>query len=876
MKRLLSSTALYGVVLTALAPSLAYADPITIAVATAASVGAAAVTAGTLTVITGSLILKHLAFNAAMQFVAQSLAPKPPNIAGLQTGGGTRSAGYSVSGLAPVGDRAIIYGQTKVGGVIIYKEATDNNKFLHIIVALAGHECEEITTVFLNDEALTLDGSGNATAPSKYNGKVRIKKALGSNTQVADPDLVSESNGKWTADHRLLGITYVYARLEFDADAFPNGEPSITALVKGKKVFNPNTGTTAFSDNSAYCLRDYLTSSFGLSAASTDIDDTAFATAGNICDENVSLAAGGTEKRYTTNGTFTTGSKPKDAIDALLRPMGGTIWYAQGKWRVKAAAYTSPTLSFSEADLLSGLTIETRHSRRDNYNIVKGTFRGPETNFQQSDFPQIKSDTFLNVDNDLEQSIDLDLGFTNTSTRAQRIAKIALFRNREQLTVTGTFSVKAMQAQIGDIIRLTNSRMGFSNKQFEVVNWKFGFNETDGFQIDMVLREISSTVFDWNAEEEAFEQNNTILPNPFDVPTIGVALSSEARIINEHLTNVIIVTTTATNPERVDNVEVQFKKNADSTFISAGIGDIGIFEIIDVTDDDYDIRARAINTFGIKGDFVTLTNFSVTGLAAPPADVTGFSFDVSQAGIHLAWEPVPDLDLSFYRIRHSVRETGATFANSTNAVSKVARPGNTATVAPRSGTYLIKAVDKSGNQSENAASIVITSNDILAFANTNNQAEHSSFSGSKTGCSVDSSSRLRITDPSSQPSTATYEFSQVIDTGSVRTARVEMLVRQTRIDDTAATFDTFTGLFDSFGGLFDDLSGGSSFADTDVIAFVATTDDDPSGSPTFSAFKQFRASDFSGRAFKFKIELKSTADNVTPAIDQLTARVRYN
>jgi hypothetical protein len=76
--------------------------------------------------------------------------------------------------------------------------------------------------------------------------------------------------------------------------------------------------------------------------------------------------------------------------------------------------------------------------------------------------------------------------------------------------------------------------------------------------------------------------------------------------------------------------------------------------------------------------------------------------------------------------------------------------------------------------------------------------------------------------------------------------------------------------------LFDDLSGGSSFADTDVIAFVATTDDDPSGSPTFSAFKQFRASDFSGRAFKFKIELKSTADNVTPAIDQLTARVRYN
>ena len=383
-------------------------------------------------------------------------------------------------------------------------------------------------------------------------------------------------------------------------------------------------------------------------------------------------------------------------------------------------------------------------------------------------------------------------------------------------------------------------------------------------------------VFDWNAEENAFERNNTTLADPFDVPAIGVNLSSEARIINEHLTNVIIVTTSATSPERIDNVEVQFKKTADTTFVSAGIGDIGIFEIIDVTDDDYDIRARAINTFGIKGDFVTLSNFSVTGLAAPPADVTNFSFDVSQAGIHLEWEPVADLDLSFYRIRHSIRESGATFANATTSVNKVARPGNSVTVAPRAGTYLIKAYDKSGNQSENAATVVITADDILGYANTDNQQEHTSFSGTKTGCSKDSSDRLIITDPSSQPSTATYEFSNYIDTSSVRTARVEMLMRSTRIDNSAATFDTFTGLFDSFGGLFDDLSGGSSFADTDVVAFVSTTDDDPSGTPTWSAYKRFRASDLSARAFRFKVELQSTADNVTPAIDQLTARVRYD
>ena len=97
-----------------------------------------------------------------------------------------------------------------------------------------------------------------------------------------------------------------------------------------------------------------------------------------------------------------------------------------------------------------------------------------------------------------------------------------------------------------------------------------------------------------------------------------------------------------------------------------------------------------------------------------------------------------------------------------------------------------------------------------------------------------------------------------------------------RIDNSAATFDTFTGLFDSFGGLFDDLSGGSSFADTNVIAFVSTTDDDPSGSPTWSAYKRFKAGDFSGRAFRFKVQLESSSNNVTPALVELTGRVRFN
>lgn len=852
-------------------PSAVLADPVSIAIGTAATLGSAWAIGVT---ISSLMVMKVVAFNVAMSLLQKSLAPSAPSLGAL--GGGVGRNGYQVTGLAPAGDHAIIYGETKVGGVVVFKEVTDNNKYLHSIIALAGHECEAITAIFLNDEAVTLDGNGVATAPDKYIDKVRIIKHLGSDTQSADTLLVDESNGSWTSDHRLQGICYLYVRLEFDADAFPNGEPAITATLQGKKIYNPNTGVTEYSKNAALCLRDYLTASYGLGAETSEIDDLLFISAANVCDENVPLAAGGTEKRYECNGTFTTGSQPIDVIESLSMSMGGTIWYSQGKWRVRAASYNVPVLSFDENDMASGFTVETRHSRRNNFNVVKGKFRGADSNYQETDYPEIRSTVFISDDGGEESVIDLNFDFVSSPSMAQRIAKIGLYKNREQLTLQGTFFISAMQFQIGDTINITNSRLGFVSKPFEVHNWTMRFDAEQGFVVDVVLRETSSSVYDWNAEETAFENNNTNLSDAFDVPSVGLSTTSEARVINEHLTNVIIATVTSDSPERIDNVEFQFKKTSQTDYKLAGFGELGSTEILDVEDDEYDVRVRAINTFGIKGPFVTQTNITVEGLSDPPANITNFSFNVSSAGIHLEWDAVPDLDLSFYRIRYTPLQTSATYANATTAVDKVARPANSVTVPPRAGTYMIKAYDKSGNQSQLETPVTIREQDLDVFTTTNTQAEHPAFSGTKTGCSV-SSSRLRITDPSTAPSTATYLFSNYIDTGAVRIGRVSVDVDVLRISDAATdTFDTLTGLFDSLPSLFDDLSGGTSFSDNNVITFVSTTDDNPSGTPTWSAYKRFKTGDFSGRAFRFKIELQSTANDITPAIEELTAKVKYN
>ena len=108
-------------------------------------------------------------------------------------------------------------------------------------------------------------------------------------------------------------------------------------------------------------------------------------------------------------------------------------------------------------------------------------------------------------------------------------------------------------------------------------------------------------------------------------------------------------------PERIDYVEAEFKLSSDTDWITLGTGQLGKFEAVDLEDGDFDFRARAINTFGIKGEWSELDNINASGLLDPPSDVTGFVAEVNGPVITLDWNAVPDLDLSYYVVRYSPR-----------------------------------------------------------------------------------------------------------------------------------------------------------------------------------------------------------------------------
>lgn len=867
-----------------------------------------------------------LATTALTSVVLKGLIPKP----NVPSGSNTANRGYQVSTRGARQDHQIIYGETRVGGAIVFDAVSgESNKILHRVIAFAGHEIEEFSTFYFNDEALTLttdvDGNGATyykptTATNKkgetsnrYNDYVRIYLKDGSSDNDTAIQSLIQAGVDWTSNHKLQGVAYAYFRLEFDADVFPNNVPDITCKIKGKKVYDPRTSSTAWSDNPALCIRDYLTTStYGLGEISSTIDDDQVTIAADVCDykdydvnavDPASTKTGGT--RFSCNGSFTTSMTPHDALTDMLTAMGGTLWYGQGKWRLKAAHYVEPDITFTTDDLRSAIQVSTRHSRRDNFNTVKGTFRGPETDYQPTDYAEVTNQAFRDADNGQVSVYDLDLPFTDDFDIARRIALITLERNRQQLTVQASFGMRAFQVQVGDIVRLTVDRFGWTNKEFEVMQWTFGLQEESDLQVQMTLREISESVFDDISDGQVYERDNTTLLSPFEVPTVAIAPANQYggifKVVSEKLLRELQIDVTTSDASRINYVEVQYREASVGNYLPIGTGDIGRYSVLDLDEGNYDARVRGVNTFGVKGEWSYVTDFLLAPLDTPPSDIdpNDLSFEISQGTIFINWEPISDLDLSYYQLKYtsdatvsSVSEANTAWGTSNIVVNRVARPATSVALPARSGTFTIKAVDKAGNYSDNAGYVVVPATALPTLGVSVTQIETNDYNtNNNTNITVDTSTtpdEITITDTSAATPTGTYTFggdlsgsqtqinATYIDLGSARTATVSSTFAQERHIDYAQTWDNIPQTWDTWPDTFDDWTNeDAAFGDFSSVVEVRATSDDPSGSPTWAAWGPADGSQQVGRAFQFRVRLNATNTGVSPAVTALTGTVGY-
>ena len=619
----------------------------------------------------------------------------------------------------PAAPREIVYGTVRKSGVLVFAHVTGTtNEFLHIVVALAGHQVQAIGDIYIDDVIVPLDGGGNASS-GKYVGFLRVKKHLGADSQTADSDLVSEASSVWTTNHRLRGIAYVYVRLKYNQDVFPGGIPNVSAIIQGRLVLDTRTSATAFSANWALCLRDYMAfSKLGLGVPDAEFDTTALNAAANVADENVNLNPSGTEKRYTINGVISTDAQPGEIIETMASAGAGFVSYIGGKWIIQAGAYRTPTITLDESDLRGPISVQTKVSRRDIFNGVKGVFTSPINEWQTADFPPVVNATYTTADGGVRIWQDVELPFTTSFATAQRIAKIALERVRQEIVVKLPCKLTALRVQAGDNVMLTNTRLGWSAKVFEVQSFSFAPEPQEGgalgLGVDLMLRETAAGVWDWNDGEETVVDlaPNTNLPNPFTVaaPT-GLTLLSDSTTIFQQADGTIIprikVSWTSPADEFVQSgglIRIEYKAAASSTYIPWNVirGNVTEEFITDVlSGTSYDVRIRGENGTRVTSAWVSGTVTAATKTGGP-ATPSGLAATGTLESITLDWTPNTETDLKLYEI---YRNTSNSIPGSPFATVLVNQFVDTDVAASTTYYYWLKAVNRSGVASAATSSV---------------------------------------------------------------------------------------------------------------------------------------------------------------------------
>ena len=580
------------------------------------------------------------------------------------------------------------------------------------------------------------------------------------------------------------------------------------------------------------------------------------------------------QSRYTCHGTVDTVRRPLDILKDLMTGGAGAITYTAGQFRVFAGAYASPSVTLTEEDLRGPIVLNARVPRKDLFNAVRGTYTAPLNEWQPSDFPPIANTTYAAQDGGEVIYRDIQLPYCTDPIRAQRIAKIHLEKSRQGLTVKMPCKMTAFRHGIWDTVLVNNTRFGWSGKIFRITEWSLA---GDGMGVDLTLREESAASYDWALGDQSTVDTapDTNLPSAFTVATPGTPVVTEVLYETSGSAGAkskAVATWTASTGPFIAGYEAQYKAHADATWLgTAGAITATTIEVLDLAPGLYDLRVRAITTLGVRSAWTPTVTREILGLTAPPADVTSFTVTKSTGFALAAWDLHADLDVRIgggIVVRYSSLTTGATWSDS---VVFDTFPGGSVQglVALKTGTYMAKAVDSTGNYSANAVTFNVTEGMITGFTTVATVTEHAAFTGTKTnilltggGIQLDSSllwdsvagnidSWTDIDGQGVLASTGTYLFASRMDCVTVATRRVEFSI-------TASAFD-LASLMDARTDLIDDWDSVETaiINDCDIQTWARFTDADPAGSPTWSSWKPFYVADETFRGAEFKATFAS-------------------
>ena len=527
-------------------------------------------------------------------------------------------------------------------------------------------------------------GSGYGISPSgehyNFSGKVFCDFRLGGIFPGDYMSSLSANDSHWPSTAQVAGCAYMYLNLGYDAQLFPS-PPEIRVTLNGKNtIFDPRTGRTTFSTNWALQVADVLLDpEWGLGDTGS-VNSAQLTAAANVCDEHVTTSQG-SEARYAQHIHYDTSTGPGDALQMMMPTAAGRLGRIGGEWWIWPAYWQGPSYAFDQSNLIDAPTWTPYRSYKELFNRVNGTYIAPNYPYnvagnlydhngwyygtrdniwpfawEPTNYPQYAADPLHGyaadqyLDEDGGQPLPRELSFRGviSITQAQRVAKIALMRNRMQGSGSFRMGLEAWQVQPIDVISFTWAILGMSSHLLEVSGVDFlvepiqkegDDNQTLALSVAVAVIETDPTVYQWSVVEEL---------TPYDVP-------AEARQIpaTPAAPTVFTVTSSAGTAligadgiviprARLDwnapldisvtMIQMQYQAAGASAWIEAGSVDVGLFYAFVagvVAGQTYNFRIRSIRVPGVWSPWVEVDGAVIS---ITLSNTTGIGYSVAPAG----------------------------------------------------------------------------------------------------------------------------------------------------------------------------------------------------------------------------------------------------
>jgi hypothetical protein len=358
--------------------------------------------------------------------------------------------------------------------------------------------------------------------------KARVRTYLGAPGQDLSADLMALGAPDITAAHKFRGIACLLVTLTFDQEAFAQGVPGMSAVMRGAKILDTRTGLTAWSRNPAMIARDWACYAQGGGCLPSEIVASTLIASANACDVLHTFTTDKgpvTEPTYVCDLVAPTLTDPSSTMNEIVTSMAGKYAWVGGLLRIKSGSYSAPAFVLDETWLSGTEAIEVTAgvARNDLVNVYRPSIADKDRGYVVAPTEAVVAQAY--VDQDGQQlPRDVTLLAVTDAVHARHVCGVMLRDARQALTVKLPCNLKAYPVEPFDVGALNIARFGWVNKEFEVLSW--AFSPTGG--VILTLKETAASIWDPDALFTSSDAApNTGLPLPWrvEVPT-GLAASS--------------------------------------------------------------------------------------------------------------------------------------------------------------------------------------------------------------------------------------------------------------------------------------------------------------------------------------------------------------